>query len=247
MFFVGSPRARRRLAKVAVAAVACVAAVLVVVLFPNTNGKQKQRFTDEPVQRVVIERSVPVTPARRAAVNALFDSFVPKAVERKDPAAAYDLVTPAFRGDGTRASWRRGDLPVFFYEPRGRTFHGWTVDTSYRDSMSLQLYLLPRHKKDGPVAYSVDLVREHGKWLINSFYPRTSYAPIAAAGKRSAKSNAKAADPADSALPQGKGSVMWILIAAFLALVVAFPLGFFVVHGLSSRRSRRRLEAELRR
>src|SRR6266511_2201658 len=103
MLLVKSPRLRRRLLRLAAAAVVCLVAVLVVVLIPNTNGNEKSTFSNEPVQRVVSERQVPVTPARRAQVNKLFDAFVPAAIERHDPEAAYDLVTPTFRGGASRA------------------------------------------------------------------------------------------------------------------------------------------------
>jgi hypothetical protein len=245
MWFVESPRLRRRLAKLAVVAVACLVAALVVVLIPSTNGRLKSTFSNEPAQRVIVEREVPVTPARRAEVNALFDTFVPNALERRDPARAYDLVTPNFRGTATRASWREGKVPVFPYDPRGRTFHGWTVETSYRDSMSVELYLQPRNPKDGPVAYSVELRRLHGRWLIDAFYPRTSYAPAVAAGR--AKTEGKTEKPTGSALPQAKGGLMWILIIVFLSLIVGMPLVFFTVQGLRSRRSRRRIAADLER
>ncbi len=244
MLLVESPRVRRRLAKLVVVAVACLVATLVVVFFPNTNGNLKSRFSNEPAQRVVVERQVPVTPARRAEVNALFDAFVPAAVLRRDPGAAYDLVTPEFRGGASRSAWRRGKLPVYPYSPRGHRFHGWTVDTSYRDTMSVELFMQPLHPEDGPVDYSVDLRRVHGKWLIDSFYPRATYAPVAA-GDRS-KENGKGAAPAASTLPKARGGLMWILIVVFFSLIVAVPVGLFTRQSLSNRRSRRRVEADLR-
>jgi hypothetical protein len=245
MSFVESPRVRRRLAKLAVIAVAGLVAALVVVFFPNTNGRLKSRFSNEPTQRVVVERQVPVTRARRAEVNALFDEFVPAALMRRDPEGAYDLVTPEFRAGGSGSAWRRGDLPVYPYSPRGHRFHGWTVDTSYRDTMSVELFMQPLHPEDGPVDYSVDLRRLHGKWLIDSFYPRASYAPVAAGGR--SKANGKAAAPAASTLPKARGGVMWILIGVFFSLIVAVPVALFTRQSLSNRRSRRRIEAELRR
>ena len=69
---------------------------------PNTNGHVESHLSNEPAQRVVVERQVRVTPARRTEVNALFDAFVPSAVERHDPRVAYGLVTPAFRAGVTR-------------------------------------------------------------------------------------------------------------------------------------------------
>jgi hypothetical protein len=242
MLLVESPRLRRRLLRLAAAAVVCLVAVFVIVLIPNTNGNQKETFSNEPVQRVVSERHVPMTPARRAEVNKLFDAFVPAAVERHDPEAAYDLVTPTFRGGASRADWRKGDLPVSFYQPRGRTFHGWTVDTSYRTTMSVQLFMQPRNPKEGPVDYSIDLRRLHGRWLIDSLFVRATYAPVVSAGRT--KTPPKEAAPPATLFRQAKGGLMWILIVAFFSLIVAVPLGFFTVQWLSARRGRSRLAAE---
>jgi hypothetical protein len=242
MLLVESPRLRRRLLRLAAAAVLCLVAVLVVVLIPSTTGHQKETFSNEPVQRVVSERQVPVTSARRAQVNKLFDAFVPAAVERHDPEAAYDLATPIFRGGASRAAWRKGDLPVSFYEPRGRMFHGWTVDSSYRTTMSVQLYLQPRNPKDGPIDYSIDLRRLHGRWLIDSLYARATYAPVVSAER--SKEPPKAAAPPATLFRQAKGGLMWILILTFFSLIVAVPLGLFTVQWLSARRRRSRLAAE---
>jgi hypothetical protein len=242
MSLVESPRLRRRLLRLGAFAAVCGIAALVFVLLPSTTGNQKQTFSREPVQRVVSQRQVPVTPARRAQVNKLFDAFVPAAVERRDPEAAYDLVTPAFRGGASRSAWRNGELPVSFYQPRSHTFHGWTVDTSYAKSMSVQLFLEPSNPKVGPVDYSVDLRRLHGRWLIDSLYQRASYAPAVAAGR--SKTPPKAAAPPATLFPRAKGGLMWILILTFFSLIVAVPVCFFAFQWFSARRGRRSLAAE---
>jgi hypothetical protein len=238
---LASPRRRRRLAWLGGTLVACLVAALVVALVPHTSGEIDRNFSNEPVQRVIPERNVPVTPARRAEVNVLFDAFVPAAVERRDPSAAYDLVTPAFRGGVDRSVWDHGDLPVYPYEPHGKVFHGWTVDTSYRTSMSVQLFLQPRDPKDGPVAYSVDLKRLRGRWLIDSFYPRAAYAPTASAtgSKTGAKTGVAAAPPAER---RAHGGVMWILILVFVALVVLTPVVLLAGPSFRDRLARGRVD-----
>jgi hypothetical protein len=242
MFLVESPRQRRRLLRLGAVAAVCGIAGVVFVLLPNTNGHVKETFSNQPVQRVVRERQVPVTPARRAQVNKLFDAFVPAAVERRDPGAAYDLVTPSFRGGASRASWRHGELPVSFYRPRGRTFHGWTVDASYRTIMSVQLYMQPRNPKEGAVDYSIDLRRLHGRWLIDSLYQRAEYPPAVAARATKVPSNSKA--PPATLFPKAKGGLMWTLILVFFSLIVAVPLCFFAFQWFSARRGQRRVAAE---
>jgi hypothetical protein len=242
MFPVESPRVRRRLLRLGAVAVVCGTAALVFVLLPNTNGHVKETFSNEPVQRVVRERQVPVTQSRRAQVNKLFDAFVPAAVARRDPGAAYDLVTPSFRAGASREAWRRGFLPVSFYQPRGRTFHGWTVDASFRTAMSVQLYMQPRNPKEGAVDYSVDLRRLHGRWLIDSLYQRAEYPPAVAASQ--SKAPPKAAAPPATLFRKAKGGLMWILILAFFSLIVLVPLCVFAFQWFSTRRGRRRIAAE---
>jgi hypothetical protein len=235
---LGSPRMRRRLVRVGALALLCAVVAVVAVVLPNTNGNVKSKFSNAPVQRVVREREVPVTPKRRADVNALFDDFVPEAVARKDPGAAYDLVTPSFRTGTSRSSWRAGKLPVYPYQPRGDAFHGWTVDTSFRDTMSVELYLQPRDPRNGPIAVNVDLGRLHGKWLIDSFYPRTSYAPTRSASP-GATAAARVAAPAPPAERQAHNGLMWALILTFFSLVLLTPVAIFSVFWLRGRHSRR--------
>ncbi len=228
---------RRRLVRVGALALLCAVVAVVAVVLPNTNGNVKSRFSNAPVQRVVREREVPVTPARRAEVNALFDDFVPDAVARRDPGAAYDLVTPSFRAGTTRSSWGAGRLPVYPYEPRGDSFHGWTVDTSFRDTMSVELYLQPRDPRNGAVAVNVDLRRLHGRWLIDSFYPRTSYAPTRSASPKETQTPTTrvAAPPVER---QAHNGLMWALIIGFFSLVLLTPVVIIGATGLRGRRSR---------
>jgi hypothetical protein len=227
---------RRRLAWVGVLAVVCAAVAVVAVVLPNTSGNVKSNFSDEPVQRVIRERQVPVTSKRRAEVNALFDEFVPDAVARRDPGAAYDLVTPSFRAGTSRSSWRAGELPVYPYKPRGDSFHGWTVDTSFRDTMSVQLYLQPHDPGDGAVAVNVDLQRLRGRWLIDSFYPRTSYAPAKSAPSKATPTTRVAAPPVER---QAHNGLMWALILTFFSLVLLTPVVIIAGSWARARRSRR--------
>jgi hypothetical protein len=233
-----SPRMRRRLVRVGALAVLCIVVAIVAVVLPNTNGNVKSRFSNAPVQRVVREREVPVTPTRRAEVNALFDDFVPAAVARRDPGAAYDLVTPSFRAATSRSSWRAGKLPVYPYQPRGDSFHGWTVDTSFRDTMSVELYLQPRDPRNGAVAVNVDLRRLHGRWLIDSFYPRTSYAPSRPAAPKGTPTTRVAAQ-APAVEGQTHNSLMWAIILTFFALVLLTPVVIVGVSWFRAGRGRR--------
>jgi hypothetical protein len=237
MTLLASPRRRRRLTWVAAAAVVCLGIVGLVLLIPNTTGNLPDHFSNKPVQVVTNEDQVPVTTATRRQVNALFDAFVPRAVARRDPVAAYDLVTASFRGDGTKASWRKGELPVYPYQPKGRVFHGWRVDTSYRDALSLELDLEPAKAGEGPVSYDVELRRRHGRWLIDSFYPRATYAPVSPAGSKNGNGRE---EPAASTLPKARTGLFWVLILSFFGVIVAVPACYVGLQWLAGRRARRR-------
>lgn len=121
MIFEGSssPRARRRAWW---AAGLLALAGLVVVLqealprggsFPDTSRPGRPQIVYTPP-------TVPLTPERRRAINAVLDAFVPAAVERKDVIRALALVTPAFRAGISRKDWARGRLPVLPYDARGQ-------------------------------------------------------------------------------------------------------------------------------
>jgi hypothetical protein len=188
-----------------------------------------------------------VTKGTRTEVNRLFDEFVPAAMERRDPRLAYGLVTPSFRAGVTRSAWLHGQLPVYPYEARGATFHGWTVDTSYPKALSVELFLQPRDPKGQPVSVNVDLARLRGRWLIDSFYPRTSYASTASAssapssnGGSSGKRSASPAEPSATANPHA--NLIWVVLGGFLALVVVTPVAIVGGGALRGRMRRRRLD-----
>jgi hypothetical protein len=231
-----SPRRRRRFAWLSIAVGIAGLVVLGVLLIPNTSGKLPEHFSNEPVQVVTSEHGVPVTAAMRREVDALFDAFVPAAVARRDPPAAFDLTTASFRGDSTRESWAQGDLPVYPYKPKGRTFHGWTVQTSFRDDLSVELDLQPARAGEGPIAFAVELRRVRGRWLIDSFFPRTSYAPTQPASGSGGKGQE---EPAASPLPKAKTGLFLAVAGGFFALIVIVPLAFFGAQWLSNRKARR--------
>ena len=71
------------------------------------------------------------------------------------------------------------------------------------------------------MAYSVDLKRLHGRWLIDSFYPRAAYGSVAATTTKQSDEASAAAPPAEK---QAHGTVMWFLILGFFGLVVLTPV-----------------------
>src|SRR5207253_7426393 len=118
-----------------------------------------------------------VGPAERRAIDATLDRFVASAVQRHDLAASYDLVTPAMRTGISRRAWAHGRTNVMTYPARGARFHGWTLDFARRGYVMVDLLLQPRRRaRVGPMIFTLELRRLHGRWLVASFIPSASFA-----------------------------------------------------------------------
>jgi hypothetical protein len=121
----------------------------------------------------------------RAQVNHTLDVFVNHAVKRHNPQAAYDVVTPALKGGMTRAQWARGDIGVYPYPATGRKFQQWTIQYRTKDELSVELILAPTARyraKLGQILFNVYLHPSHGRWLVDSFMPGATFAPIGKPG-----------------------------------------------------------------
>ena len=177
MGFPGSPRARRRLLWIGGLLLVTVVAAAAVVALPKGH-EAKEVFRPGRVGSDHAEEGADDAPQRRQAVNRVLDTFVPAAVERKDPMRALPLVTPAYRSGTSRREWSRGELPVFPFYTSNRSFHTWTLNYSYPQEMSVEILLHPAAKETlGAQAFTVVLKETKGRWLIDSFVPSASFAP----------------------------------------------------------------------
>jgi hypothetical protein len=122
-----------------------------------------------------------VSPADRKAINATLDTFVNHAVKRNDPGVAFDVITPAMRGSMTRKQWSGGSIPVYPYPAAGQHFHQWTIQYRTGDELAIELLLSPRPSSQGKLGqflFHVYLQPAHGRWLVDSFMPGATFAPI---------------------------------------------------------------------
>jgi hypothetical protein len=177
-----------------------------------------------------------VGPAERRAIDATLDRFVASAVQRHDLAASYDLVTPAMRTGISRRAWAHGTTNVMAYPARGTRFHGWTVDLAQPGYVMVDLLLQPRpHAHQGPMIFTVELRRVHGRWLVASFIPSASFAGAERTGSMKAFADY---GPLASRNPKPKHVNRLFLIgpALVVLLIVALPVGIVL---LSRRRNRR--------
>jgi hypothetical protein len=179
-------------------------------------------------------------PAERRGINATLDRFVTSAVQRKNLAAAYDLVTPAMRTGISRRAWAHGKTNVMAYPARGTRFHGWTVDLAQPGYVMLDLILQPRRGAHvGPMIFTLELRRVHGRWLIASFVPSASFAGAERTGSMQAFADY---GPLASKNPKPKHVNRLFLIgpALVVLLIVALPVAIV----LRSWRRNRRAERE---
>ncbi len=236
-----SPRVRRRLLWLGVLALAAVAGVLVFVFVPNRSGGIKSVRTGT-VQLVPRIRQVPVTAKRRAAIDALFDRFVPAAVARRDPVAARAYVTPNLRSQASLADWRAGTIPVPPFEPRGTTFHGWRTVYSYPKVVSVELTLQPKRAQDEVTSFSVNVNLVRGRWLVDSMYQLGTHGGATAPPPRQAAPAAgtKTINAVDQGL-KGRLSPIWVLMPlGLLSLILLVPITLFTREWLANRRVARR-------
>jgi len=234
---ISSYRWRRRAAWTGAWLCAIAAVALVIVLLPKTNHQKHPGVRPgKPTDLSIVKPEVPVTERQRRGVNATLASFIRTGVARKDPAAAWNLVTPTMRSGISRGDWNRGELPVTPYPAQLPKRLGWNVITSYKDDLTLDLVLQPREGvKRGPIAFAVELKRSHdGRWLVDSMAPEQVFGPVEAAPSPRGKASGKSAAPAPTT--HGRLSPLWFAIpGTLLGLAILVPL---VIVLLSWRRSR---------
>jgi hypothetical protein len=122
-----------------------------------------------------------VAPSDRKAINATLDTFVNHAVKRKDVGASYDVVTAELRGGMSRKQWSRGSIPVYPYPAAGHEFHGWMIQYRTSEELAIELLLSPRSNLEGKLGqfmFHVYLHPAHGRWLVDSFMPAATFAPV---------------------------------------------------------------------
>jgi len=178
--------------------------------------------------------------ADRNGINKTLDGFVVHAVARHDVAKSYDLVTPYLRGGTDRKHWTADALPVYPYPAAGTKFHHWKLDYVEARDVGIELMLQPRKgASTGPVIFNVDLKPRRGRWLVDSFLPAASFAPV---GKKAsvtaiADYGAKAAG---SSAADGKARLnpaIAYLPFAFVGLLLALLVSWGISRRLRARRA----------
>jgi len=172
------------------------------------------------------------------AIKVLLHQFVPAAVARKDPGAAYRLAAPAMRTGTVRSDWDKGVIPVVPYPARPTGF-GIRPLVVAPDHILLDLMLQPRAGSDaGAIVFKTELTRVGGRWLVASMAPAAQFSGGGAPPQVTAEPDLGPGrgDPGNARLSQ-----RWILVPmAVVSLPLAAALIALVTVWYRGRRSRAR-------
>jgi hypothetical protein len=241
-----SPRLRRRLKWVAIAGSLVVAGILVAVLMPGKSPSNGTTTGHRVPAQLAVNTHQKLSQADRRRIDTLLDRFIPAAVERRDPSAAWALAGPELRSASSLSAFRAGNLPVPSYPANEQNYHHWRAIDVERGSVVLNILVHPRDPRTlGTWVFSVQVVRSGGRWLVNRIYTIAVMNP-----PTRPKTVTHELGPADYATPGGAprnhstgtpgGHSLLIPVVAIFALVLLVPLtlgGIALVRGRRFRRA----------
>jgi hypothetical protein len=155
-----------------VAVVVVGGAIAAGIIWSNTGKSTATPFTNQPVKDVSkVPQTVKLTPGATQVAR----KFIETAVARKNLAQAYSLVTEQIRQGQSLKSWKTGNIAVIPYPVDAVKYAPMKIDFSYPNEAQIEVALLPKPGSNvrGQL-FLMDLVRQDGKWLVNSWVPRAS-------------------------------------------------------------------------
>src|SRR5512132_1396260 len=236
-----SPRRRRRLGWIALTLVAVGAAALSITLLPRGEPVPQTPLRTEAADTTASAPPLRLTPARRAAIDAVVNRFAVDAATRRDPKAAWNDASELMRSNVSRSDWNAGNLPgIVPFDPDALGGVSWRVVYRAPDRVGLDVLLVAKHgARQRTIVYAADLVLEEGRFFVDSWVPRESFGGVAPA-RAKGETTAAAAQPKPA---QGELDPRWLLVpAGVLALVVLIPLGLLVRNIIRNRRAYRRYQ-----
>ncbi len=166
---LSSPRTQSRMLWLSAFVLAAGIAAVLIVFLGNTGTKEKQVFSNKPVQIVKKPKIVKLEPEVRVVAG----KFILTAVQRKNLAAAWKLVGPGIRQDLTYKQWLTGNIPVVPFLGQIK-LAPIKVDLSTKNYALLEVVLLP--KTGHGEIFSIELNKigkgKAGHWVVNSWAPR---------------------------------------------------------------------------
>ena len=175
--------------------------------------------------------------------------FVSTAVNRKNLAASWDVLSPTFPGKSefTKKKWAKAKaLPFVPFEAERAK---WRPDYSLKNEVGFKVALFPpKDSEESAAVFDIALVRlGHGKnrrWLVDYFSP-TGQTISTGETRAAGGGGANRATGLPNLDPTGVGqshriSTAWIFVPiGILALAVLFPLGLGVAYVFRVKRAER--------
>lgn len=241
-----SPRARRRLFRGSILGALVLVVAFVVVLIPNHKPANTEATGREgSAQLAAATPRLHVSTADRRQINEVLDRFLPGALTRTSPDATWALAGPEIRAATTLAGWRAGTTPVPNYPVRETTFHTWRIiDTGPGYVIINQLVHAKPSAHIGSWVFSIEMVKQHARWLVNRVYT------IAVMNPPTHRTHE--IGPADFASPSGasktlnekpKMGVAILPVLGILALILLIPLTLGGIALVRARRWRRMVQS----
>jgi hypothetical protein len=140
--------------------------------YANTGQSTATPLTNKPALDV---SKLPPTVKLPPGATKVARRFIETAVARKNLGQAYSLVTEQIRQGQSLKAWKTGNIAVIPYPVVDVKYAPMKIDFSYPNEALIEVALLPKAgAKIHGILFSMDLVKRNGKWLVNSWVPRTS-------------------------------------------------------------------------
>ncbi|HEX4677710.1 MAG TPA: hypothetical protein VH210_00700 [Gaiellaceae bacterium] len=142
------------------------------IIWSNTGKSNATPLTNQPA---VDMSKVPATVKLKPGAQRVARRFIETAVARKNLPEAYNLVTEQIRQGQSLKSWNTGNIAVIPYPVDAVKYAPMKIDFSYPTEAQIQVALLPKTGSGVKAQlFLMDIVKRKGKWLVNSWVPRSS-------------------------------------------------------------------------
>ncbi len=169
---IRKPGWRKALPWVLVVLVVGIVIAVVAVRYSNTGHSTATPLTNKPA---VDDSKIPATVKLPPGATRVARRFIESAVARKNLASAYSIVTQEIKQGQSLKSWKTGNIAVVPFPVVDVKYAPMKIDFSYPKEAQIEVALLPKAgtKIHGQL-FIMDLVKHDGKWLVNSWVPRSS-------------------------------------------------------------------------
>ena len=155
-----------------IAVVLVGAAIAAGIIWSNTGKSTATPLTNKPALDV---SKVPSTVKLKPGAQTVARRFIETAVARKNLPQAYNLVTQELKQGQSLKSWNTGNIAVIPYPVNDIKYAPMKIDFSYANEAQIEVALLPKAgAKIKSQLFLMDLVKRNGKWLVNSWVPKSS-------------------------------------------------------------------------